>query len=68
MVLVGSVLGVGLSIPVGRLIGSQFTGSVPSLSTTVGVAFLLLATSMFATVVPALRATRTDPTDALRQE
>ena len=68
VVLVGSVLGVGLSIPVGRLVGSQFTGSVPSLSTTVGVAFLLLATSMFATVVPAIRKTRTDPTDALRQE
>jgi len=68
VVLVGSLLGVALSIPAGRLVGQLFTGSGTSPATTVGVCFLLILTSLVATMVPALRAARTDPIEALRQE
>ena len=68
VVIVGSLVGLALSIPVGRLVAILFTGSAPSLLATVGVAALLMGTALAATVVPAARAARTDPTDALRQE
>jgi predicted permease len=67
VVLLGAAIGGALSVPVGR-VASQFTGTAGSPSVTAGVAVLLLATSLMATVVPARRATKTDPTDALRQE
>ena len=68
VVLIGAVLGVALAIPVGRLVGNFFTGSTGSPLTMAGVAGLLLATSLVATVIPAFRATQTDPTNALRQQ
>jgi putative ABC transport system permease protein len=67
VVVFGSAIGAALSIPAGRLAG-QFTGAGASVLGTGGVAALLLLTSLVATVIPALRATRTNPTDALRRE
>jgi predicted permease len=68
VVLAGSAVGLALSLAAGRAIGQLFTGSGGSPASTVAVAALLLVTSLIATVVPAMRATRTDPTDALRRE
>lgn len=68
VVLAGAVVGLLLSIPVGTLVGRMFTGGTPNPLTTLGVALLLLLSSVIATVIPAARAARTDPTHALRQE
>ena len=65
---VGALAGGLLAFPASRFVGVEFTGAPGSPVTTVAVALLLLATSLVATVIPALRATRTSPTDALRQE
>ena len=67
VVLVGSLVGAALSVP-GRGLVGQFTGSAGSPAVTAGVAALLLMTSVIATLLPAVRAARTDPTSALRQE
>ena len=45
-----------------------FTGTDGSLAMSGVAAVLLLLTSLCATIVPAMRATHTDPTNALRQE
>ena len=68
VVLIGCLAGVALAVPAGRLVSQLFTGSNPGVFSMVAVAALLLTTSVAATVVPALKATRTDPTRALRQE
>ena len=65
---VGALVGLGLSIPVTRAVGSLFTGAATSPLTMAGATMLLLATSLAATVIPALRATRVDPREALRLE
>ena len=51
-----------------RAIGQFFTGSGASPAAMAAVAAVLVVTSLAATVVPATRAARTDPTNALRQE
>lgn len=68
VVLVGTLLGGALAVPLGRVIGRTFTGQPLTPWTVLAVGALLLATSLVATVIPALRATGTDPTDALRIE
>jgi predicted permease len=68
VVLAGSVAGLALSIPMAEVVARVFTGAVGSPVTTLAVASLLIATSLMATAVPALRAAGTDPTEALRQE
>lgn len=68
VVVAGSLVGLALAIPAGALIGQLFTGGAGNPLTTVLVASVLVATSLIATVIPALRAARTDPTEALRQE
>jgi len=68
VVLAGSVVGLALSLAAGRVIGQVFTGSGGSPLSTAAVAALLLLTSMVATVVPAMRAAHTDPTNSLRRE
>ena len=68
VVLVGGVLGLALAVPLAGAVGRFFTGSAGTPLSPVGAALLLVATALVATVVPAMRATRTDPTNALRQE
>jgi ABC-type antimicrobial peptide transport system permease subunit len=69
LAVVGSVLGLIGAFGISRLIGGFFPGmqtnSVPVLG---GVTLLLLAVSLFACYVPARRASRLSPTEALRAE
>ena len=69
LALVGSVIGLIGAFGISRLIGGFFPGmhtnSVPVLG---GVTLLLLAVSLFACYVPARRASRLSPTEALRAE
>jgi predicted permease len=69
LALVGSVIGLIGAFGISRLIGGFFPGmhtnSVPVLT---GVTLLLLAVSLFACYVPARRASRLSPTEALRAE
>jgi predicted permease len=67
VVAAGAMIGVGLSIPLGRVLNAV-AGFGGNPAVTAGVTLLLLTTSLLATVVPARRAARTDPTTALRQE
>jgi ABC-type antimicrobial peptide transport system permease subunit len=68
VVLIGAAVGIALSIPVSRAIGQFFTGSGASPTAMAAVAGVLVLTSLAATIVPATRAARTDPTNALRQD
>ena len=68
VVLIGAVIGIALSIPASTAIGQFFTGSGASPMAMTAVAVILVVTSLAATIVPAARAARTDPTNALRQE
>jgi predicted permease len=68
VVVAGALLGTLLSIPAATAVGRFFTGTGVNPVVTGGAALLLLLTSLGATLIPALRATRTDPTNALRQE
>jgi len=68
VVLLGCAVGLLLAVPAGRLVGQIFTGGSISLVTTGSVAALLVVTSLVAAAVPAARASRTNPTNALRQE
>jgi predicted permease len=64
VVLLGVAVGAALSVPLGRL-AARFSGSSLGAPETAAVGLLLLATSLIATIVPAARATRTHPTEAL---
>lgn len=68
VVVVGAVIGGLASIPASSLAGQMFTGASGSILLPIGAAGLLLIASMTATVIPAMRATHTDPTEALREE
>jgi len=64
----GALLGTLLAIPASALVGALFTGGGASPRSVAAAAVLLLGTALVATVIPAGRAARTDPTLALRRE
>ncbi len=66
---VGLAIGIALSLIAGRALRSVLFGVTASdPSTYAGVAIVLAAASLLACYVPARRASRVDPMDALRQE
>jgi putative ABC transport system permease protein len=65
----GMLLGLAGSIALSRLIASQLWGIEPTdPATFTGVSLLLVVVALAASFVPARRATRVDPTEALRTE
>jgi ABC-type antimicrobial peptide transport system permease subunit len=69
VVAIGTVTGVALAITGGRLIASLLYGVAPNDPLTVGlVGVLLLLVAILASTIPALRAARTDPLEALRAD
>ncbi|HKV49756.1 MAG TPA: ABC transporter permease [Gemmatimonadaceae bacterium] len=69
VVVAGIIVGVGLALTSARFVRSFLYGVGPQdVSTLVGAILVLCATALIATVVPAWRAARTNPTDALREE
>ena len=67
LVAVGLAIGLALAIAGGRLIESQLFGiTTTDPSTYAGVALVLAAVAIVAILVPAMRATRVDPMEALR--
>ena len=69
MVLVGVVLGAGAAFAAERLLGSFVPGVRPTEPLTFAVMIsVLVGAALFASFVPAYRASRVDPMNALRQE
>ena len=67
--LVGTILGVSIALLATRFVSSMLYGVEPSdPATYAAVAALLGAAALAATFIPALRATRVDPTITLRAE
>ena len=65
----GAALGLGVSIPVTRLIGGLLFGVTPSDPIAYALApVLLLSTALLASYVPARRATRIDPIRAIKAQ
>ena len=65
----GVLLGLAGSLGLSRLIASQLWGIQPTdPATFIGVSLLLIAVALLACFVPARRAIRVDPTEALRTE
>ena len=68
-VLVGAAVGTGLAIPLGRALQDMLFEVGTADPLTIGtVALLLVATAVAASWMPAWRASRLDPVDALRME
>jgi hypothetical protein len=69
MVATGAIIGGGLAILAGRLVASLLYGVAPSDPTALSlVTVILLAAAMAAAAIPAWRASRADPMDALRAD
>ena len=71
MILAGSSVALGLVVALGltRLMSSLLYGVEATDPMTFGtVAIMLSAVALFASYMPALRASRTDPSEALRSE
>jgi ABC-type antimicrobial peptide transport system permease subunit len=69
LTIAGLVIGVALSLLAGRAIGSLLFGVTPTdPSTYAGVIVVLAAASLSACYVPAWRASRVEPVEALREE
>jgi len=67
LALIGVAIGIAASIWLARLISTMLYGVKPADPLTLtAVAVLLLAAALAASALPALRATRVDPSDALR--
>jgi predicted permease len=68
-VVIGVVVGLGLSLLLGRAVATMVYGiSTTDLTSMLGGAVLLLAVSILASLVPAMRATHVQPVEILRQE
>jgi ABC-type antimicrobial peptide transport system permease subunit len=68
-VMIGVVLGLALSFALGRAVASMVYGvSTADITSLLGGALLLLIVTVFASLVPAMRATRVQPVEILRQE
>ena len=66
---VGVVIGLGVALWLGRLVKSMLYGLQPSDPVSlVGTAGLLLGVALLAGWVPAMRASRVEPMEALRHE
>jgi ABC-type antimicrobial peptide transport system permease subunit len=68
-VVAGGVVGMGLAFALGRLIQSLLFGVEPAdPATLVAVPLLLGSVALAAALIPARRASRVDPVEALRTE
>jgi ABC-type antimicrobial peptide transport system permease subunit len=69
LILLGLMLGIAGALTLSQLIASQLWGIQPTdPATFTGVSLLLIAVALVACLVPARRAIRVDPTEALRTE
>ena len=69
IVLVGVIAGLFMAIASGRLLASlMFANSGIDTSVYIVVTLMLIAIAMLACFLPAYKATRVDPNDALRHE
>jgi predicted permease len=69
LILFGLLLGLPLTLAVGRLLGNQLYGTSPYNPAVIGVAIVVLACSaLLASIIPACRASMISPLDALRTE
>ena len=69
LVTVGTMVGIALALAAGKLIASLLYGVAPrDPATLLAVVILLLCVAALASALPAWRATRVDPLDALRAE
>jgi putative ABC transport system permease protein len=68
-VIVGVAIGLGLSVALGKVVGSMVYGvSTTDVLTMLAGSALLVAVAVLASFVPAYRATRVQPVEVLRQE
>ena len=66
---IGGLVGVGLAIPLARLIGGAFFGTPGLLGPVVLASLITLAlAALLATGIPACRAAYLDPAETLRQD
>jgi ABC-type antimicrobial peptide transport system permease subunit len=69
LVVPGALIGVPCALGPGTLVRSQLYGLAPNdPATIIGAAAVFTATGFVAALLPALRASKIDPMDALRQE
>ena len=67
--LIGVVIGLAAALALGRVLSSVIYGvSARDLVTFGSVSLLLTAVGLFASIIPAYRATRVDPMKTLREE
>jgi ABC-type antimicrobial peptide transport system permease subunit len=69
VVMIGVVAGTAIALAAGRFVASLLYGITPhDPAVLTAVALTLIAVAIVACLVPALRATRVDPVEALRAE